>query len=202
MAMRRRAFLELCAGGAAAGLVGCMPEVAPVHRDESDPIDPGGAAGGVRRDGGTGGGETPHGSDAGPAGGVVPADGGSGSPAHDAGASRGDTDAGPACDDFVVMYDTYAQSLYFDGSLGPTTGIVRAQWAAAGDAVELEFWHGHGGVSHRFTVTSSHFESLKRGERVTIETTEVDSHTHQLFVDPTDPRYRVPGAAPLPIPLC
>ena len=204
MAMRRRAFLELCAGSIGASVIGCVPEVteAPTRRD--DPRSPrvvgdGGPEeidgdGGARPD--PGGGEASRDAGA-PGGDVTPLDG---SPPEPRDAGSVGHDAG--CDDVVVMYDTYAQSLYFDGSHGPTTGVIRVDYVLAGAAVELEFWHGHGGVSHRFTVTPAHFESLKRGERVTIETTAVDAHTHQLFVDPVDPRYRVPGARGVSVPVC
>lgn len=71
----------------------------------------------------------------------------------------------------------------------------------AGVAITLEFWHGHGGVQHRFTIAPDQFEALKRGERVTITTTTVDSHEHTLFIDPVDEDYRVPGAPDVDVPL-
>lgn len=69
-------------------------------------------------------------------------------------------------------------------------------------AVELEFWHGHGGQSHRFTVLPEHFRALARRERVTLETTVVDSHSHRLFIDPVDERWRVEGAEDVRVPSC
>jgi hypothetical protein len=102
---------------------------------------------------------------------------------------------------YAVMYDTYAQALYLDGTYGPLTGIIRADYVIAGVALQLDFWHGHNDSLHQFTVTADHFEALKRGEKVTIETTFVDDHQHTLFIDPMDPDYRVEGAAPVTVPL-
>lgn len=101
----------------------------------------------------------------------------------------------------VAMHDTYAQALYLDGTYGPLTGVVEVAYVMAGAAITLEFWHGHGGVQHRFTITPEHFEALKRGERVTITTTTVDGHEHTLFIDPLDEDYRVPGAPDVDVSL-
>lgn len=96
--------------------------------------------------------------------------------------------------DVVKMHDTYAQALYFDGSNGPLTGIITVAHAVAGATLTMEFWHGHGGVQHEFTLEPMHFAALRRGERVTLGTTIVDNHSHMLFVDPNDEMYRVQGA--------
>src|SRR5688572_6854096 len=137
----------------------------------------------------------------------------SGSPApdasdtSDAGASDAllpvDTDGGvDACvADIVLMHDTHAQALYLDGTLGPLTGIVRVAMVVASTAVTLDFWHGHGGVSHRFVLAPSHFEALKRGEKITVGTTTVDGHAHTLFIDPRDEDYRVSGAPDVEVSL-
>jgi hypothetical protein len=101
----------------------------------------------------------------------------------------------------VTLYDTNAQALYFDGSMGPFTGVVRVAHVLANAPVTIDFWHGHGGVQHRYTLLPEHFAQLKRLQRVTLETTEVDGHRHKLFVDPVDPRYRVPGATPVAVPV-
>ncbi len=101
----------------------------------------------------------------------------------------------------VKMYDTYAQALYFDGGYGPFTGVVRAAYLAAGVAVTIDFWHGHGGRVHRYTVTPAHYAELVRGRRVYLETTVVEDHAHRLFVDPVDLRWRVPGALPVDVPV-
>lgn len=96
----------------------------------------------------------------------------------------------------VILYDTYAQALYFDGTYGPFTGTIRAVDMAAGADRTYDFWHGHDGVLHRFTLTARDFESLRAKKRVTLVTTTVADHQHQLFVDPVDVRWRVSGAAP------
>jgi hypothetical protein len=114
-------------------------------------------------------------------------------------------DAGPdvdACSDTVTMYDTNAQALYLDGSLGPLTGVIEVEYIVAGAAITLDFWHGHSGQQHRFTLLPEHYDALKRGERVYVGTTEVDDHSHMLFIDPVDPDYRVAGAQGVEVPVC
>lgn len=124
-------------------------------------------------------------------------------PFPDAAADGGATPVdAPGCTMTVTLHDTYAMALYLDGSLGPRTGIIRVAAVAAGTDQPMDFWHGHGGALHRFTVTSAHFAALRRRERVMIETTEVESHRHMLFIDPVDPQWRVEGAMPQTIPAC
>jgi hypothetical protein len=114
-------------------------------------------------------------------------------------------DAVPASDacaqNTVKMHDTHAQALYLDGSNGPLTGIITVAHAIASATLTMEFWHGHGGVQHKFTLQPSHFAALKRGERITLGTTTVDNHSHTLFVDPRDEDYRVSGAPDVDVPL-
>jgi hypothetical protein len=71
----------------------------------------------------------------------------------------------------------------------------------AGTTLTLDFWHGHGGVPHRFTLEAQHFERLKAGEKVTLGTTTVDGHAHTLFIDPKDEDYRVAGAPDVAVQL-
>ncbi len=99
----------------------------------------------------------------------------------------------------VVLYDTYAMALYFDGSLGPKTGIIKVDYVIEGMPLLMRFWHGHNGKNHEFTLEPSHYEDLKALKRVTIETTTVADHSHKLFIDPIDVRYRVPGAQPIEV---
>lgn len=110
-------------------------------------------------------------------------------------------DAG-ACERFVQLHDTHAQALYFDGTYGPLTGVCTVDYVVANVAVDLEFWHGHNGQQHHFVLLPEHFAALKRGERVMLETTEVDAHQHLLFIDPTDENYRVQGAPDVAVPIC
>ncbi len=55
---------------------------------------------------------------------------------------------------------------------------------AAGEAKTYEFWHGHGGKNHKFTVDSESFAKLKAGESVEIYTDVVTGHRHALKIDP------------------
>ena len=120
----------------------------------------------------------------------------------DAAAADAATPATDACVAPVVqMHDTYAQALYLDDSLGPLTGIIEVAYVIAGTTITLDFWHGHGGQQHRFTIEPAHFEQLKAGERVTLGTSTVDNHAHTLFIDPLDETYRVPGAPDVPVSL-
>ena len=50
-----------------------------------------------------------------------------------------------------------------------------------------DFWHGHDGMIHRFTVTASDFTRLKLGESVEIFTSLVEGHRHSLLIAPTSP---------------
>jgi hypothetical protein len=127
-------------------------------------------------------------------------DGAGGTP-PDGGAGASDAIPGAPDAAMVMMYDTYAQALYMDGTLGPLTGVIEAAYVRDGEALTLDFWHGHGGQLHRFTLTAEHYAALACGERVYVTTSVVDGHMHELFIDPTDPGYRVPGATPVPVPL-
>ena len=101
----------------------------------------------------------------------------------------------------VTLYDTYAQALYMDGGMGPKTGIIKVDYILANQPVVLEFWHGHGGKNHKFTLTELHYEEIKKLKRVYVETTLVDGHKHKLFIDPADPKWRVPGSKPVVVPV-
>lgn len=102
---------------------------------------------------------------------------------------------------FVKMHDTNAQALYLDGTNGPLTGVVTVAQVITGTTVTMDFWHGHNGIQHRFTLDATHFAALKRGERILVGTTMVDGHSHTLFVDPRDESYRVLGAPDVDVPL-
>jgi hypothetical protein len=97
----------------------------------------------------------------------------------------------------VTLYDTNAIAMYFDGSMGPKTGVIKVQYIIDNQNVTLNFWHGHGGILHRFTLTPAHYADLKNLKKVTLETTVVEGHKHKLFIDPNNARYRVAGAKPV-----
>jgi hypothetical protein len=168
----RRDFLWLTMGGATGLLVACTG-ASPDPGPDDDPDHEVDAAAAADND------ASPASSDGAPA----------------------STDAA-ACTTTVTLYDVYAMALYFDGSLGPRTGTIRVADVSAGVMLPEDFWHGHGGVLHRYTVQPEHFMALKRRERVMIQTTEVEGHSHMLFIDPVDPQWRVEGAQPQTIPAC
>ena len=102
---------------------------------------------------------------------------------------------------YIDMYDMNAVALYYDGNHGPNTGVIKVDYILAGKPVELEFWHGHGGRQHYFTFLPEHMEQLKLGKVVTITTSSVDNHEHTLFINPSDPRYRVDPTNPIKVPV-
>jgi hypothetical protein len=184
----RRAWLRIVSGGAlgflATRAIACVGESNAMSDDEVDPETTA-----MPLEGGSGASDAhpPTTSDA-----QSQADAAAIVDAH-----GGDADATA----FVVLYDTYAQALYLDGTYGPKTGIIRVVDIAAGSDKVYDFWHGHGGQLHRFTLTAVHFATLKQKKRVSVTTTIVDSHQHTLFVDPVDPMWRVPGAQPIKVPV-
>ena len=104
-------------------------------------------------------------------------------------------------DGVVVLYDTYAMALYMDGSLGPRSGIVKVDYILSGEPVEMEFWHGHNGRKHSYRLEPEHYSAIKKLDKVSIETDVVAEHSHMLFIEPDNPRWRVPGAEPIEVPL-
>lgn len=203
--MRRRTFI-LRVGAAGAGALafgacdGRLYTEGPRPRPGDDPPDDAGSV--QLLDGGAQPPAPPPGVDAGATPPPQPmAD--AGAPGVDAGTPS--LDAGPCpggAPRTVTLHDTHAQALYFDGGYGPTTGIITVDMVVAGRPRDMEFWHGHGGQSHRFTVSEADLAALSRGERVTLVTTEVDGHSHMLFIDPTDERWRVSGAADRTVTVC
>ena len=135
-------------------------------------------------------------ADAGPAS-PTEIDAGDHPPAPDASPSMPDACTGTS----VLMHDTNAQALYLDGTYGPLTGNIKVSYVVAGTTLTLEFWHGHGGTPHQFTLDPSHFAKLKAGEKITLGTTTVDGHAHTLFIDPRSEAYRVPGSPDVSVPL-
>lgn len=116
-------------------------------------------------------------------------------------AATGDASVDGCVQQTVKMHDTYAQALYLDGTHGPLTGIITTEQVIVGVVLTMDFWHGHNGVQHRFTLGPQEFADLKQGKRITVGTTTVDGHAHTLFVDPKDEGYRVPGAPDVDVPV-
>ena len=116
-------------------------------------------------------------------------------------AATGDAGVDACVQHTVKLHDTYAQALYLDGTNGPLTGTVTTAQVIAGAIVTMDFWHGHGGIQHRFTLEAQHFADLVHGKRITVGTTTVDGHAHTLLIDPKDEGYRVPGAPDVDVPI-
>ncbi|MGE0786104.1 MAG: hypothetical protein AB7S26_10475 [Sandaracinaceae bacterium] len=194
----RRAFVILVGPGVGGALIGCDGRIwtEPLYGSDAGRRGDGGPHvtlppdedGGGSADAGTS--APPIGQDAGPP--TVGVDAG----------TTGGADAGCPGARTVTLHDTNAQALYFDGRYGPLTGVIHVDDIVAGRALELVFWHGHGGVDHRFTVGASDLAALARGERVMLTTTEVEGHSHMLFVDPVDERWRVSGASDRSVEVC
>lgn len=135
--------------------------------------------------------------------GAVP-DAGVGGPPQDAASDEdssvpADAQEGDPCEgvETIELYDCNAQALYLDETFGPLAGVILVDYVLAGVPITLDFWHGHGGQLHAFTLGPEQYAQLRRGERTFVTTTEVDSHQHTLFIDPVDPAYRVEDALPV-----
>jgi hypothetical protein len=57
---------------------------------------------------------------------------------------------------------------------------------ARGVEKSYSFWHGHGGGTHKFTVTADHFATLREGKPVEIFTDVIDGHRHALRISPAE----------------
>lgn len=197
--MRRRQFIvRMSIAGAGSLAFGCdgyltterIGPPPPMGGGDAGPLPP--DAGDAPPDAGPGG-QAPDPHDAGAGAPPSPPDAGGGIPApRDGGPGPGvPQDAGPCPSPRTVsLHDVHAQALYFDGTYGPTTGLITVDHIVEGRDRLFEFWHGHGGTRHRFTVTAADFAQLARGERVTLTTSEVDGHSHELFIDPVGETWR------------
>jgi hypothetical protein len=56
----------------------------------------------------------------------------------------------------------------------------------AGVEKVYEFWHGHGGRKHSFTVTAENFLKLQAGEVIEIHTNVIEGHRHALRISPRE----------------
>ncbi len=106
-------------------------------------------------------------------------------------------DMGPTTE----MFDLYAMAYFQDGSLGPRAAVIKMEYLIANKNVEVEFWHGHNGVMHKFVLGPAEFAKIKSGEKFELETTEVDGHTHKLFIDSSDLKWRVENAVAKKVPI-
>lgn len=101
----------------------------------------------------------------------------------------------------MEMFDLYAMAYFQDGSLGPRAAVIKMEYLMANKKVEVEFWHGHNGVMHKFILGPSDFAKIKSGEKFELETTEVDGHKHKLFIDSSDQKWRVENAVAKKVPI-
>lgn len=53
----------------------------------------------------------------------------------------------------------------------------------AGETKFYEFWHGHSGRNHSFTITAEQFSELKNGKTLEVYTDVVDSHRHAVRIN-------------------
>jgi hypothetical protein len=70
-----------------------------------------------------------------------------------------------------------------DGTAYNMPRITMDEIEAVEDRV-YEFWHGHGGTKHHFTVKADDFLRLKHGEAIEIYSDMVESHRHAIGIDP------------------
>jgi len=52
-----------------------------------------------------------------------------------------------------------------------------------GEEQKYNFWHGHDGELHRFTITAEDFALLRSGKSIEIFTAVVDGHKHAVKID-------------------
>jgi hypothetical protein len=188
--LTRRLFMRVMMGGATIAWIGCDVGAGPPKPPAGSGAGGSGGSGGSDGSGGSGGSGGTGGS------------GGSGGTGGSGGRMQVDAGMPDAADcGTATWYDLYAMALYMDGSLGPQTGTITAQFMTADQETTFDFWHGHNGVMHRWTVTRDHIRQLLAGQRVMITTTIVEDHNHDLFIDPADPQWRLPGAQPELVPI-
>jgi len=58
---------------------------------------------------------------------------------------------------------------------------------AAGQEISYDFWHGHSGELHRFTLTVEDLQALKDEKSIEVFTAIVDGHKHAVKVDVKKP---------------
>lgn len=96
----------------------------------------------------------------------------------------------------VTVYDLimYGYSNFSGDRLGQT-GILKATMIRDSEAITLPYTQDRDG--HKFSLTPDDFQKLKEGQKVTVETTVANSHTHKVVIDPA---IRAPNAESIAIP--
>lgn len=94
-------------------------------------------------------------------------------------------------------YSTFAyyEGIRADGKRSPSrndgTGLkmpcITKEVIAAGQEVSYDFWHGHSGELHRFTLTVEDLQTLKDEKSIEVFTAIVDGHKHAVKVDTKKP---------------
>ena len=94
-------------------------------------------------------------------------------------------------------YSTFAyyEGIRADGkhsaSRNDGTGLkmpcITKEVIAAGQEVSYDFWHGHSGELHRFTLTVEDLQTLKDEKSIEVFTAIVDGHKHAVKVDVKKP---------------
>ena len=94
-------------------------------------------------------------------------------------------------------YSTFAyyEGIRADGkrsaSRNDGTGLkmpcITKEVIAAGQEVSYDFWHGHSGELHRFTLKVEDLEQLKQETSIEVFTAIVDGHKHAVKVDTKKP---------------
>lgn len=94
-------------------------------------------------------------------------------------------------------YSTFAyyEGIRADGkrsaSRNDGTGLkmpcITKEVIAAGQEVSYDFWHGHSGELHRFTLTVEDLGTLKEEKSIEVFTAIVDGHKHAVKVDVKKP---------------
>ena len=63
---------------------------------------------------------------------------------------------------------------------------ISAEDVELGEELEFEFWHGHGGGQHTFTLTAEDFVTLKEEGEIEIFTNVIDGHRHALRISTSE----------------
>jgi hypothetical protein len=63
---------------------------------------------------------------------------------------------------------------------------VMPQELGEGEVLEFDFWHGHGGMTHSFTINGEQFFTLQEVGEVEIYTDVIQGHRHALRLSLND----------------